>query len=74
MASAACLSGQFLILWLALVGLTSLAAITLPAAQALNLHNIADEWEHRDRRHNCAQGTMHAACVLTIETVIRQTP
>jgi hypothetical protein len=43
------LTGPFLLPGLALVGLTLLGASTLVA---LNLHNDADEREHRDRHHN----------------------
>ena len=43
------LNGPFLLPGLALVGLTLLGGITL---LLLNLHNDADEREHRDRHHN----------------------
>jgi hypothetical protein len=43
------LDGPFLLPGLALVGLTLLGGITL---LLLNLHNDADEREHRDRHHN----------------------
>ena len=43
------LNGPLLLPGLALIGLTLLAGITL---LLLNLHNDADEQEHRDRHHN----------------------